>query len=135
MNTLHLQQYKGWFDMVRSGKKKEEYRDITDYWVRRLFRPIRPHDKLDINPILDDLLTFDDDSTFEDWDRFLRHHMIEFKHYDQIQFKNGFARNGKPAPQFTAQCLGIRIGKGRLEWGASGLNQFIIEIGGIYENH
>lgn len=25
-----------WYDLIKSGKKKEEYRDITDYWRNRL---------------------------------------------------------------------------------------------------
>ena len=26
-----------WFDMIKSGEKQEEYRDMTDYWAKRLF--------------------------------------------------------------------------------------------------
>lgn len=25
-----------WFDMIVSGRKKTEYRDISDYWIKRL---------------------------------------------------------------------------------------------------
>jgi hypothetical protein len=34
---LHLTLYKKFFDLVLEGKKKEEYRDKTEYWKRRLF--------------------------------------------------------------------------------------------------
>lgn len=34
--TLHLTLKKKWFDMIKSGEKKEEYREIKDYWVKRL---------------------------------------------------------------------------------------------------
>ena len=27
-----------WFDMICTGKKREEYREPTDYWKERLFR-------------------------------------------------------------------------------------------------
>ena len=37
METLHLNLKKQWYDMIGSGEKKEEYRDISDYWARRLF--------------------------------------------------------------------------------------------------
>ena len=30
-----------WYDEIESGKKKVEYRDMTDYWERRLFRPVQ----------------------------------------------------------------------------------------------
>lgn len=36
--TLHLTLKKKWFDMIASGEKKEEYREITDYWIRRLHK-------------------------------------------------------------------------------------------------
>jgi hypothetical protein len=37
MNTavLHLVLKRKWFDMIKSGEKKEEYRDITPYWSRK----------------------------------------------------------------------------------------------------
>src|SRR4051812_30019681 len=25
-----------WYEMIQSGEKKEEYRDLSDYWIRRL---------------------------------------------------------------------------------------------------
>ena len=36
METLHLNLHKKWFDMILSGEKKEEYREITEYWKKRL---------------------------------------------------------------------------------------------------
>lgn len=36
MKILHLTLKKKWFDMIASGEKKEEYRDIKDYWKIRL---------------------------------------------------------------------------------------------------
>ncbi len=35
-NTLHLTLKKKWFDMIFSGEKKEEYRDIKPYYNLRL---------------------------------------------------------------------------------------------------
>ena len=37
MLTLPIK--KKWFDMIRSGEKKEEYREIKPYWMKR-FRTI-----------------------------------------------------------------------------------------------
>lgn len=34
--VLNLTIKKHWFDMIKSGKKKEEYRDIKQYWIDRL---------------------------------------------------------------------------------------------------
>ncbi len=33
---LHLNLKKQWFDMIASGEKKEEYREVKDFWSRRL---------------------------------------------------------------------------------------------------
>jgi hypothetical protein len=35
-NTLTVTIKKHWFDMIKSGEKKEEYRDIKPYWTERL---------------------------------------------------------------------------------------------------
>lgn len=36
MKILHLTLKKKWFDMILSGIKKEEYREIKPYWNTRL---------------------------------------------------------------------------------------------------
>jgi len=33
---LHLTLKKKWFDMIVSGEKREEYREIKPYWIKRL---------------------------------------------------------------------------------------------------
>lgn len=33
---LHLTLKKKWFDMILSGDKKEEYREVKNYWIHRL---------------------------------------------------------------------------------------------------
>ena len=41
MNTLHLPIKKQWFDMILSGEKTEEYREIKPYWFARIWgKPI-----------------------------------------------------------------------------------------------
>ena len=42
MKTLHLNLHRKWFDMIRSGEKKEEYREMSDYWKTRM-RNVRKH--------------------------------------------------------------------------------------------
>ena len=34
--VLHLTLKKKWFDMIASGDKKEEYREVKKYWTSRL---------------------------------------------------------------------------------------------------
>lgn len=38
MKVLYLTLKKKWFDMILSGEKKEEYREIKLYWYRRFLR-------------------------------------------------------------------------------------------------
>jgi len=38
MKTLHLNLHRKWFDMILSGEKLEEYRDLTPHWKKRLVR-------------------------------------------------------------------------------------------------
>ena len=35
--TLHLVLKRKWWDMIASGVKREEYREVTLYWAKRLF--------------------------------------------------------------------------------------------------
>ena|ERR1700751_2771776 len=35
---LHLTLTKKWFDMILSGEKKEEYREIKPYWEKRFIK-------------------------------------------------------------------------------------------------
>lgn len=36
MKILHFTLSKRWFEMIVRGEKREEYREIKDYWIKRL---------------------------------------------------------------------------------------------------
>lgn len=36
MKTLHLVLKAKWYDMIARGEKKEEYRENTSYWMKRI---------------------------------------------------------------------------------------------------
>lgn len=89
--------------MIASGEKKEEYRELKDYWCKRLCT--------------------------KEWYKY-EYEILEKaidKHYDVVIFRNGYA---KDAPTVTIACNGISIGRGKYEWGASG-ESFIIKLGNI----
>lgn len=103
---LHLTLKKKWFDMILTGIKKEEYREIKPYWEKRLFEKFN-------NEFQNRSLISDDG----------------FIGYDRILFKNGYSKN---APSFEIDCLGIEIGEGKTEWGAEkGKQYFILKLGRI----
>jgi len=103
---------KQWYDMTLSGVKKEEYREIKPYWIRRLVRTSwleqTPEGEWTIDP-----------AEYED---------IAFIPFTHTHFTNGY---GKHRPSMLIECKGIRIGIGRPEWGAPDYPVFIIEHGGI----
>lgn len=113
---LHLTLKKKWFDMILSGEKKEEYREIKPFWINRLVDEIR----------------------FEDKERpgwfFCKVGMATMEtaiHYDKIIFRNGYS---KDAPTMTVECLDITTGLAKFKWadGYKGV-VFIIKLGNILE--
>lgn len=42
MKTLKLVLKKKWYDMIASGEKKEEYRELKAYWIDRLSESLEP---------------------------------------------------------------------------------------------
>lgn len=46
MHILHLTLKKKWFDMIASGQKREEYREMKPYWHRRLMCNKKPYEAI-----------------------------------------------------------------------------------------
>lgn len=89
MLTLPIK--KKWFDMIKSGKKKEEYREIKSYYASRFYRNyiaggVGLEWILNNNPIV----------------------------YEEIIFRNGYR---KDSPKIKCYCY-IFKGKGKPELGA-----------------
>jgi hypothetical protein len=100
---LHLNVKKQWFNMIKSGEKKEEYRDNKFYWQRIFFKVSNKY-------------------------LIRTHHAVHGPQGVIICFSNGYAKN---RPQVFVQCEGLRVGIGKKKWGASGENQFILSLGEI----
>lgn len=125
MKILELNLKKQWFDMIICGEKKNEYRDISKYWIKRLFcfnEEIKNFDELEYNlkyPLkrhrnIHELMNFFD---------------VKFRHYDAIIFSNGYSKNRK---QFEIELKYISIGFGSALWGASSEKlYFILHLGKI----
>lgn len=119
MKVLHLTLKKKWFDMIASGEKKEEYRELKDYWGYRLCykAPVPSGGYL---TKWQKLRTGDKECLRSDF-------MPNFEKFDIVRFRNGY---GKNAPVIEVECNGIEIGDGKPEWGANG-ESFIIKLGKI----
>lgn len=100
---LYITVKRKWYDMVKAGIKKEEYREIKEYYYPRLGFRVNRNGKLVRK------------SGFE-----------EFTH---VIFRNGYHSN---SPQFMIECRGIDIGPAVPEWSDNWEgNVFRIKLGRI----
>lgn len=115
LKTLDLVLKAKWYDLIDKGIKKEEYREIKDYWCKRLkgFARICPYS-----------LPSD---TSERICQFKGAHCLsgnEIK-YGKIRFRRGYSNT-----YMTFNIDKLRIGIGNTEWGApEDKNVFIFELG------
>lgn len=104
MKVLDLPLKKEWYDMIESGIKTEEYREIKPYWVKRL------------TMYHNGLLPFS-----------VRNHYQEpkFKEYDMVRFRYGYTKR-----TMTFKIKEITLGHGKPEWGhVTAAAVFIIKLG------
>ena len=108
---IHLNLKRKWFDMILSGEKKEEYREIKYYWMnrfcyyfnQRFFKCKNIGCSINCNFVL--------------------------KKYTSIVFSNGYKEN---RPQFEIECIGFEIKEGNANWGAEkGKKYFVLKLGKI----
>lgn len=103
--VLALPIKKRWLDMIRSGEKKEEYREIKEYYNSRIGSalcglPFRHCEK-----------------------NFIKKCMQE--RTIEVIFRNGY---GYDSPSIWCTCK-LRVGQGKEEWGAiPGKKYYILEI-------
>ena len=109
---------KRWFDMILSGEKKEEYREIKEYYETRfqnLFGAVTIYPSS----------IFSDRSEYELLQGEAVPEEIRKDSMQEIIFRNGYSKDSKA---IKARCK-LRIGKGRPEWGAEPDKQYyILEI-------
>ncbi len=81
---------KKWFDMIKSGEKKEEYREIKPYWTNRFLNNLKD-ENIELNNIF----------------------LIE-KAKGTVIFQNGYQKN---VPKIKCK-IELKIDIGKTEWGA-----------------
>ena len=116
--TLHLK--RKWFDLIKSGEKKEEYRTQTCYWIKR-FLTCDEHfldylwDASCVYPNALEMFNYNLKNTFR------------IKQFDRIRFVLGYPNLTDEERILEFKNPKIRIGTGRPEWGAvPGVNYFVI---------
>ena len=112
--TLCLPLKKEWYEMIESGVKTEEYREIKPYWVKRL-------------------VPCTHECSGGHWSekyyqcvlkcKVVERHM-NIPIYTHVRFSYGYTKR-----TMTFEIESIRIGKGKPEWGAPTEDVFIINLG------
>lgn len=106
MLTLPIK--KKWYDMILSGEKKEEYREVKEYYDSRFMNTFGA------------IWVGNELLQGENVPEELRKEPIQ-----QIAFRNGY---GNDKPTITCLCS-LSVGTGRKEWGAEpGEVYYILEI-------
>jgi hypothetical protein len=101
MKTLTLSLKKKWFDLIKAGVKKEEYREIKPYYNSRFCEPLES--------------------------RIFHPGESGVKTFDRLVFTLGYPKAGDNERRLEFKNPKIRIGEGRHEWGAEpGKNYFVI---------
>ena len=102
---------KKWFDMILSGEKKEEYRDIKPYYRQRF-----------TNYFMSENLINEKRGTLDEW------LLTTVRFTKPVMFRNGYSST---SPSFVAECQ-LTIGTGKPEWGAEpGKTYYILKISHI----
>ena len=125
MLTMALK--KKWFDMILSGEKKEEYREIKDYWARRFLCAKEEVEWSVWCEMLDDMKApYKRHNTTKDM---MAYFGVQFNEYEAIHFINGY---GATKPCFDIEIKRSTIGRGKPEWGAEGGKfYFVFQLGDI----
>jgi hypothetical protein len=89
---LILQLKKKWFDMIKSGVKKEEYRELKPFWIRRLILPLSAYGRISNESM--------------------------FKKFDEVVFTLGYPRENDKERRIVFKNPKIKIGLGKENWGA-----------------
>ena len=120
MKVLDLSLKHCWYDMIASGEKTEEYRDLRPYYANRLLYGC----SLGVKEYWETIFA---NAQTKEWfkpEMLLRDYGSRF--YDAVRFHRG---QGSPVTMLF-EYNGLGIGKGRPEWGAPEDKEvFIIKLG------
>ena len=110
MKTLTLSLKKQWFDLIKAGIKKEEYREIKDFYRARFFDG---WDAVQAGGI------YWYNQQFEKYP--------QYQYFDRLVFTLGYPKASDASRRIEFKNPKIRIGTGRPEWGAEpGKMYFVI---------
>lgn len=116
--TLDLVLTYKWYDMIASGEKLEEYREVGTWAHRLLKSDIKWLASIGVKQYLS---WFNDDIRAAK--RALDQGMLSFRPYDTVRFHRGYT-----STTMEFKIKDITIGMGKPEWGAPLHDVFIISL-------
>lgn len=120
---LNLSLKKEWYEMIESGVKTEEYRELKPYWCNRILYHCTLGIKEYWESVLQRALESVKKHTFLSLNKVLVHE-YGTRGYTHVKFSYGYTRR-----TMTFEIDNISIGKGNKEWGAPDEEVFIIKLG------
>lgn len=121
MKTLDLVLKRKWYDMIASGEKTEEYREIKPYWIRRLCYKASPFHPV---PWVSMVLTSQNPEYLK---KALQMRTMNLWGFTHVTFHLGYS---KDRPSMTFAIKEIVCDEGKEEWGAlPGETYFVIKLG------
>lgn len=122
MKILHLTLKQQWFDLIDSDEKKEEYRQLKPYWIKRLLS----YPKALGNPdLVAEQISYDLLSATHNSEQVLKAFQAKVNQFDGVLFKLGYAKNAK---SIYFASVSITIGTGNAAWGAPAEKVFILKL-------
>jgi hypothetical protein len=119
-----------WFKAIVDDNKREEYRELTPYWVKRLFEPTTEFAKKNWSMIFGKALYESSRLKFEESViEAVKVGVLRPKDFTHVKFTLGYPKRfdvKRISNKF--EVTGIRIGKGKAEWGAPNHNVIIISF-------
>jgi hypothetical protein len=131
MKNLQLPLLKNWFEMTKSGVKKEDYREITPFWANRLLGQSQAFWKgyLGYNSNNKRCYGFKDQSSID----FIMAKCKGFKDFEINTMTLGYPKASDSERVLKLEHKGIEIRKGNPKWGAEPNKlYFVIKHGTIY---
>lgn len=118
MKTIDLVLKAEWYDMIASGEKREEYREIKSYWSKRIMKCHKwcGRGRYITTNVFHCLLPNRCENT-------MNFHSISGG-YTHVRFRRGYTHTA-----MLFRIDNIAIGRGKPEWGAPDHDVFIIRLG------
>ena len=121
MKTLDLVLKRKWYDMIASGEKNEEYREIKPYWIRRLcYKASRSYPIPWVTMVVAS-------QNSEYLKKETENCTIRLRAFTHVTFHLGYS---KDRPSMTFAIKEIVCDEGKEKWGAlPGETYFVIKLG------